>query len=43
MGSSTIVMWRCYAHNNKYGPFADHERKGRGAEVSLSDADLRDV
>ncbi|KAE8441043.1 hypothetical protein EG329_006080 [Mollisiaceae sp. DMI_Dod_QoI] len=30
---STIAMWRCYAHNNKHGPFADRARKGNGDET----------
>lgn len=33
--SSTIIMWRAYAHNNKYGPFADHVRKDINSETPL--------
>ncbi|KUJ07501.1 uncharacterized protein LY89DRAFT_789598 [Mollisia scopiformis] len=31
---SVLVMWKAYAHNNKYGPFKHHERKGRGSETA---------
>lgn len=31
---STITMWRAYLHNNKYGPFVDPLRKGRGVETA---------
>ncbi|RFU24696.1 hypothetical protein B7463_g11640, partial [Scytalidium lignicola] len=36
---STIIMWRAYAHNNKYGPFADHKRRViSGESVSMENS-----
>ncbi|KAH8808821.1 hypothetical protein F5884DRAFT_753338 [Xylogone sp. PMI_703] len=37
---STIIMWRAYAHNNKYGPFADHKRRMTNGESISMENDL---